>query len=159
MTVAYRRVETSLQRMLRRPGGVKATEAIRAAEENLASIEGACSQELDRLIEAIVAVVQPGSGRRLGEAELKSVIDFGEQALTACGALTEPFLGEVLRVLCALADTLVEIDTALEGALEPIVNLLLLTRRGGIPAEEGGVVLKQLQRRLDNYSDILRNPT
>lgn len=151
-SVIIRRVESRLERMVA-PGnaGLKVSEALRAASENLQSIETICLEELDERLRPVLDFIgRPGTVRPT-DAELQALIDHADRALTACGGLDKPHLGRALIMLCAMADALRHSNFWPAGALDPALGLVALFRHQSLPDRDSAVLLEQLNLCLARY--------
>lgn len=151
MTVIFRDVQTSLQRLMRKPGGMKGRQAVAAAEANLDTIREACLASLDAELAQVREFAVAAASRRLEQGELQALIGVAERALTVTTGLSIPLIGETLRMLCSLAEALMEAEHWPDGALEPAMNTLVLVRHGQIDQESGEVLLSELNRCLERY--------
>ena len=150
-TVIVRRIESRLEAMTQ-PGdaGLKASEALRAAADNLRSIEQICLEELDVQLKPILAFLDRGP-RRPSNDELQALMRAADSALTACGALDKPLLGRALLMLCAMADALSQTDYWPDRALDPAIQLVALSRARSLPDEDAGALLDNLNLCLGQY--------
>lgn len=88
---------------------------------------------------------------RPSDEDLAEVMAQANAALTVCGVLKLPMLGQALIMLCALADALRHTTYWPAGALTPAVNLITLTRAGHIGDAAVATLLGELQRCLARY--------
>lgn len=149
--VIIRRIESRLTRMIGRSQGVKAREAVRAAEQNLVSIMDICADELKTRLSDIAAFGRAHPRARPSDAELKRLINLSERALTACGALNQPRIARVLLTLAAMADALTHTDFWPEGALTPAIDTLGLIQVGALPDQVADDLIGELERCLTRY--------
>lgn len=157
-SVIFREVQTNLQRLMKRPGGIKASQALAAAEANLGSIQDACLASLDAELAEIRVFAGLGATRRLEHDELRSLIGVAERALTVTTGVSIPLIGEALRMVCSLAEALMETEHWPEGALEPALNTLTLIRHGQLDRDSGEMLLGELQRCLERYQRLASKP-
>lgn len=149
--VIIRRVENRLQAMVRARDGIRPSEAIAAAEANLASLETVCREELALRLDKVKAFIDRDPHQRPAVEELDQLIRDADAALTACGALGVPALGRSLVMLCAQADALRQTQYWPPGALNPAVELAILLHSGRLPEASAGVLLVELELCLARY--------
>lgn len=157
-SVILRRIETPLQRMVQRRGGIKISEALGAAAANLETLEDICRAELDLRLRPVMALLDRNPAERPLDEDLAEVISQANAALTVCGVLKLPILGRALIMLCALADALRHTTYWPSGALTPAVNLITLARAGHIGDAPAEALLGELQRCLARYIEHSTEP-
>lgn len=150
-SVIIRKIETPLQTMIRKRGGMKVGDALEAAAANLSTLEDVCQAELDARLEPIQQLLAAPPNQRPSDETLQRVMMQADAALTACGALNLPMLGRALIMLCALADALQHTRYWPSGALTPAINLVTLTRSRHIADDSAEALLAELQRCLVRY--------
>lgn len=150
-SVILRKVETPLQRMVQRRGGIKVSEALAAAAANLETLEDICQAELDLRLRPVLTLLDRNPAVRPPDEDLAEVMAQANAALTVCGVLKLPMLAQALIMLCALADALRHTTYWPAGALTPAVNLVTLTRAGHIGAAAAETLLGELKRCLARY--------
>lgn len=157
-SVILRRIETPLQRMVQRRGGIKVSEALGAAAANLETLEEVCHAELDLRLRFVMTLLDRDPAVRPPDEDLAEVMSQANAALTVCGVLKLPMLGRALIMLCALTDALRHTTYWPAGALTPAVNLVTLTRAGRIGAAAAETLLGELQRCLARYIEHSTDP-
>lgn len=157
-SVILRKIETPLQRMVQRRGGIRVSEALAAAAANLETLEEICQAELDLRLRPVLTLLDKNPAVRPLDEELAEVMAQANAALTVCGVLKLPMLGQALIMLCALADALRHTTYWPAGALTPAVNLVTLTRAGHIGDAAAETLLGELQRCLVRYIEHSTDP-
>lgn len=150
-TVVIRKIEQRLERMVRTREGLRPNEALAAAEENLLGMRADCLAEVDQRLAVLHQFGERHPKRRPPDGELETLLADAEAALTACGALDMPFMGDALVMLCAMVDALRHSDQWPDGALAPALGFIGLARRGALPDEIARKLLNELDRCLQTY--------
>lgn len=156
--VVLRKIETPLQRMVRRGGGVKVRVALAGAAANLETLEDSCRAELDLRLRPVMALLDRNPAARPPDDDLAEVMAQANAALTVCGVLKLPMLGRALIMLCALTDALRQTTCWPAGALTPAVNFVALARAGHIGDAAAETLLEELQRCLARYIGYSAHP-
>lgn len=150
-SVIIRRVTNNLERMVRSRDGIRASEALAAAQANLETIEEICVQELDRRLAPLSQFARDYPVRRPPDSVLEQVSQDAGAALTACSGLNRPMLGKALLMLCAMADALSHTRYWPDGALAPAIATIALLRSGQLPDPVAEDLISELQRCLVCY--------
>lgn len=143
-SINYTRMDPPLHKLMYRPGGIKMSEAVRRADENLAALHDESLLEIDRaLVEMVqLAPAWPGSSEAL--------YDLGVRVIDACAAPEEAILALAARSLCEIIDAMPSHDRRAADAVAVHVKSLLLMRQSPDPAvqETIGGQLKHMSQKL-----------
>lgn len=150
-SVIIRRVTTSLEKMVRAHDGVRVSDALAAAEANLASIEGICLEELDLRLLPLAEFARDYPVVRPPDPVLQQVGRNASAALTACSGLNKPLLGRTLLMLCAMTDALSHTRYWPDGALNPAIAMIGLLRSDQVPDSLAEDLITELQRCLVQF--------
>lgn len=151
-SVIIRRVESRLEKMVRPgTGGLRAGDALDAAAANLRTIEAVCLEELEERLGPLRAFANRPDDLRPTDAEFADLLQHVDRALTACGALNRPRLGQALLLLSAMTDALSHTHYWPRGALNPAIGLVTLFHHSEATDDEASSMLSQLQLCLNQY--------
>ncbi|MGQ2989601.1 MAG: hypothetical protein ACT6RD_09820 [Brevundimonas sp.] len=149
--VTFRKVESRLEWMVRCGRGLRPGEALAAAAANLGGLRDDCLGEIDRRLQPLAEFALRDPATRPTPAELDTLVEHADAALTACGAVDMPLLGRALVMLCAMADAIRQADRWPPGALNPAINFAHLIRIGAVSDEEAQTLMTELDKCLAAY--------
>ena len=139
-TVRKFRVKTRLASMIREPGGIHVSEALKRGEEVIASQTDVCLEQIDLCIARIEAMFKEP------DHDPEEMYRLSTDIVTLCAVLPDPALAEVARSLCELIDQASESGRRKPQAVQVHIASMKLLHRTGLDAAASQEILESLNR-------------
>lgn len=139
-TVRKFRVKTRLSSMIKEPGGIHISEALKRGEEVIASQTEVCLDQIDVCIARIEALF--GDPNHDPEEMYRLSTDI----VTLCAVLPDPALSEVARSLCELIDQASETGRRKPQAVQVHIASMKLLHRTGLDSSASQEILQSLNK-------------
>lgn len=149
--VSFRKVRYRLRDMVDKPEGMRASDALRRAEENLHKTAPLRLEEIDRGLAELHALIGHQSCARPSDDQLHVIRRLSNDLMGYCLEAPLPSLAQVLSKLCGMTETLLHSHYWVPGALDPALELATLCRRGAVPHGQVHMLLDGLDACIRQY--------
>lgn len=139
-TVRKFRVKTRLASMIKEPGGIHVSEALKRGEEAIASHSEASLNMIDDCLARIEALFTDP------KSDPEEMYRLSTDIVTLCAVLPDPALSEVARSLCELLDHSIEAGRLNHQAVQVHIASMKLLHRTGLGPEASQEILESLTR-------------
>lgn len=139
-TVRKFRVKTRLASMIREPGGIHVSEALKRGEEVIAAQTEVCLDQIDVCIAKIEALFADANH------DPEEMYRLSTDIITLCAVLPYPALAEVARSLCELIDQASETGRRKPQAVQVHIASMKLLHRTGLDAAASQEILDSLTK-------------
>lgn len=132
------RVKTRLSSMIKEPGGIHVSEALKRGEAVIASQTEVCLDQIDVCIARIEALFADPKG------DPEEMYRLASDIVTLCAVMPYPALAEVARSLCELIDQEGETGRRNPQAIQVHIASIKLLHRTGLDAAGSQQILDSL---------------
>ena len=139
-TVRKFRVKTRLSSMIKEPGGIHISEALKRGEEVIASQTEVCLDQIDKCIARIEALFSDPNH------DPEEMYRLSTDIVTLCAVLPDPALSEVARSLCELIDQASETGRRKPQAVQVHIASMKLLHRTGLDSSASHEILHSLNK-------------
>ena len=141
--------ENKLAEIMRKPGGVKVTDALERAEKNLEIAKADCLADLDQELAELDRLCEEG-GRRPDDDLKRRIYDLSNDIVAVAGPFGLGELGQAAFCLCELVDRLRGLGQWNQAAVQVHLSSCRLLRQPAPDADRSSVIneLKKLVERV-----------
>lgn len=139
-TVRKFRVKTRLASMIREPGGIHVSEALKRGEEVIASQMDICLDQIDTCIARIETMFSDP------QHDPEEMYRLSTDIVTLCAVLPGPALADVARSLCELIDQASETGRRNPQAVQVHIASMKLLHRTGLDPQASQEILDSLNK-------------
>lgn len=139
-TVRKFRAKTRLSSMIKEPGGIHVSEALKRGEAAIALQSETSLNLIDRSLARIEALFSDP------KCDLEDMYRCSTDIVSLCAVLPDPALSEVARSLCELLDQSIETGRLKPQAVQVHIASMKLLHRTGLDAQASQEILEGLTR-------------